>query len=248
MSLSVIATCVLTVVHNGWDYPGYLAAAAAAAIALGAVLKDQPITVEGIIAFVVALAGCILNCVVMDKTDPKHWEPVYGGAPSLTMIVPVVAFAYLASGIFAYLCRTGGIGKDFLENQGLTDREAAALRSIFGVAATVVLAISFGLNLSNWNGAYTVALAFEALAVTVAGFWLKDLPYRMSGVALFLLLVLKVLILDLVDMPAAGRIGTLSGTALALYLGWMVYFFCAKRIQPSFYWGKDGGSARRGSY
>jgi hypothetical protein len=102
-------------------------------------------------------------------------------------------------------------------------------RAFYSLLATLLLAILLFYEVSG--GTLTMAWAAEALALLGAGFPLRDRVQRLSGLALFMLCVLKLFLYDLRELETVSRI--LSFIVLGLILvgvSWMYTRF-RDRIQ-----------------
>ncbi len=102
-------------------------------------------------------------------------------------------------------------------------------RAFYSLLATLLLAILLFHEVSG--GALTMAWGAEALALLGAGFPLRDRVQRLSGLALFMLCVLKLFLYDLRELETVNRI--LSFIVLGLILvgvSWMYTRF-RDRIQ-----------------
>ena len=117
--------------------------------------------------------------------------------------------------------------------QLLAPRKPAGLeryaRAFYSLLASLLLAILLFYEVSG--GTLTMAWAVEALALLGAGFPLRDRVQRLSGLALFLICVLKLFLYDLRELETVNRI--LSFIVLGLILvgvSWMYTRF-RDRIQ-----------------
>jgi hypothetical protein len=118
--------------------------------------------------------------------------------------------------------------------QFLAPREAVQgverhARAFYSLLASLLLAFSLFCEVSG--GMLTMAWAVEALALLGAGFPLRDRLQRLSGLALFLICVLKLFLYDLRELETVNRI--LSFIVLGLILvgvSWMYTRF-RDRIQ-----------------
>ncbi len=103
------------------------------------------------------------------------------------------------------------------------------VRGFYSMLAALLLAILLFYEVSG--GMLTMALAAEALALLGAGFPLRDRLQRLSGLALFMICVLKLFLYDLRELETVNRI--LSFIVLGLILvgvSWMYTRF-RDRIQ-----------------
>ena len=102
-------------------------------------------------------------------------------------------------------------------------------RAFYSLLASLLLAILLFYEVSG--GTLTMAWAAEALALLGAGFPLRDRVQRLSGLALFMICVLKLFLYDLRELETVNRI--LSFIVLGLILvgvSWMYTRF-RDRIQ-----------------
>ena len=102
-------------------------------------------------------------------------------------------------------------------------------RTFFSMLASILFTILLSYEVSG--GMLTTAWAMEALALLGAGFPLRDRVQRLSGLALFMICVLKVFLYDLRELETVSRI--LSFIVLGLILvgvSWMYTRF-RDRIQ-----------------
>ncbi|HTR39359.1 MAG TPA: DUF2339 domain-containing protein [Bryobacteraceae bacterium] len=84
------------------------------------------------------------------------------------------------------------------------ERETGRARAFYCLLATVLLAVLLFYEVSG--GVLTMAWGAEALALLAAGFPLRDRFQRLSGLALFLLCVLKLFLYDLRELQTINRI------------------------------------------
>lgn len=112
------------------------------------------------------------------------------------------------------------------QGRSLLDRHA---RAFYSLLASILLAVLLYYEVSG--GLLTMAWGAEALALLGAGFPLRDRVQRLSGLALFLVCVLKLFLYDLRQLETVNRI--LSFIILGLILvgvSWMYTRF-RERIQ-----------------
>jgi hypothetical protein len=139
----------------------------------------------------------------------------------------------LLPGDSAHVLVAAAVVASFYGAQLLTPRDAAGLeryaRAFYSLLASFLLAILLYFEVSG--GLLTTVWAAEALALLGAGFPLRDRLQRLSGLALFLVCVLKLFLYDLRELDTVSRI--LSFIVLGLILvgvSWMYTRF-RDRIQ-----------------
>ncbi len=154
-----------------------------------------------------------------------------------SFVIALLTFLFTTLTLSASLVRilpTSIVIVSFYAAQLLASRNAGEgierhARAYFSMLASIQLAILLSYQVSG--GALTVALAAEALALLGAGFPLRDRVQRLSGLALFMICVLKLFLYDLRELETVSRI--LSFIVLGLILvgvSWMYTRF-RDRIQ-----------------
>jgi uncharacterized membrane protein len=154
-----------------------------------------------------------------------------------SFVIALLTFLFTTltlSGNHARIFTTSCVIVSFYAAQLLAPRSASEAveryaRAFFSMLASILLAILLSYEVSG--GTLTMALAVEALALLGAGFPLRDRLQRLSGLALFLICVLKLFLYDLRELETVSRI--LSFIVLGLILvgvSWMYTRF-RNRIQ-----------------
>ncbi len=153
-----------------------LAAEAAAVTWLGFLLKDKVVRLMGAAGFGMALLRLLGTY--------NDWN--------LLATAPAVAFGYAMGLTYRRL--------EPSEQQGIEGN----LQNAYTIAASVLLTALVGTEASRqW---ISVAWAVEGLALIAAGFALRDKIFRVSGLLVFGLLILKILFVDLAGAETIYRI------------------------------------------
>ena len=187
-------------VHWRW-VPAAWMAEAAGTVLLGFLLRDRAVRLLGAV-------GCGVTAFLMGswmllrlqglETDWNPWVAAW-----------VIAFLFGLS--FLYRSREAG---DSFESEG-------RFKDFYAAAATALLTALLGIEISRqW---LSVAWALEGLALVTAGFALKDKLFRVAGLCVFGLLVLKILFVDLSGAETIYRILSFIVAGVILLLASFAY-------------------------
>jgi uncharacterized membrane protein len=190
------------------DVPRYWALEAGAVTVIGWVLKDRGIRAFGAVWF----AAPFVLVLGFLAGDSKLWD--------LRTALVLTASLY-AMGI---LYRREPPGPRLMAERHFSGAFVVA-------ASTVLTAVLWHDIQRHW---LSLAWALEGLALVVIGFRLPDKPYRMSGLGVFCVLLLKVLFVDLAAAQTIYRILSFAVAGAILLLASFGYAkFTAKEPRPA---------------
>ena len=126
------------------------------------------------------------------------------------------------------------------------------METFFGLAGQAVFAIALSFEVSTWYdqaattgvapfpdmrmaelATYSILWAVYAALVVVFGFWLRQKPYRVVGLAAFVPILLKVFFLDLAQLEQLPRVLATFVLGIMLLAVSFVYQRFAARIVGS---------------
>lgn len=174
-----------------------------------------------VLTFVVLFRGVLMN--VLDQ------RPSMVASRSMTI---GITLALLFSALpFAYRMRrvAGGppqLGNDFRSFLGKAGARPEQILFFIPIALLTTL-ISF----SERSGMITLSLGLEGLAVFVFALWINERSFRLTGLALLMLCVAKILFMDLFRMERRDQILTALGVGVILISVGFLYSKYRERIR-----------------
>lgn len=184
---------------------------AAGTVLLGFLLRDRALRLVGAIGCGIAALVVISAMVLATAGSMREWSP------------------WAASWVIALFY---GLSRLYQARPPVDRSESEAkLHDIYAVAASILLTALLRLEISRqW---LSVAWAIEGLALVAVGFTLRDKVFRVAGLSVFGLLVLKILFVDLAGAETIYRILSFIVAGAILLLASFAYArFTGQRAPP----------------
>jgi hypothetical protein len=147
--------------------------------------------------------------------------------------LPVIAIIYLASFAYRYIQLREREAQTALDNmiESNSSDEKQFFMNTYGVLANILLTVVFANNLhAQW---LTAGWALEGILLVGLGLSMWDKMFRISGLAVFALLVGKLLLVDLSGADTVGRIAGFIVAGIVLLIASYAYNWFVRKVEAN---------------